>query len=96
MLFSNSESLYFYILYYRIMVANKKGLIVNISSYGGYQFLLNVPYTIGKSATDRMATDCAIDLKKENVAMVSIWPGPVKTEAMADLFKNPNGKLKIG
>jgi dehydrogenase/reductase SDR family protein 1 len=68
------------------MVKNKSGLIVNISSYGGWQFMLNVAYTIGKSACDRMATDSAIDLKKENVAMVSLWPGGVKTEAMAEKF----------
>jgi dehydrogenase/reductase SDR family protein 1 len=62
------------------MTKQKSGLIVNISSMGGWQYIFNVSYTIGKSACDRMATDCAIDLKKENVAMVSLWPGAVKTE----------------
>ena len=62
------------------MVANKSGLIVNISSYGGWSYLFNVAYTVGKSGVDRMATDCAIELKNENVAMVSLWPGGVKTE----------------
>jgi dehydrogenase/reductase SDR family protein 1 len=62
------------------MVANKSGLIVNISSYGGYNYFFNVAYTVGKSGVDRMATDCAIELKSENVAMVSLWPGGVKTE----------------
>ncbi len=62
------------------MVANKSGLIVNISSYGGWNYFFNVAYTIGKSGVDRMATDCAIELKNENVAMVALWPGGVKTE----------------
>ena len=37
-------------------------------------------YGIGKAACDRMAGDCAHELKRHNVAMVSLWPGPVKTE----------------
>ena len=27
-----------------------------------------------------MAADCAVELKKSNVSMVSLWPGAVKTE----------------
>ena len=41
---------------------------------------------------DRMAVECGQELKKNNVAMVSLWPGPVKTETiMASLTdaKNP-------
>jgi dehydrogenase/reductase SDR family protein 1 len=62
------------------MVPKKRGLIVNISSGGGLRYLFNVPYGVGKAACDRMAADCAYELKKHNVAMVSLWPGPVKTE----------------
>ena len=29
---------------------------------------------------DRMAADCAFELRKHNVAFVSLWPGAVKTE----------------
>lgn len=29
-----------------------------------------------------MAVDCAIHLKKHNVAFVSLWPGAVKTEEL--------------
>ena len=39
-----------------------------------------VVYGIGKAACDRMAADCAQELKDKNVAVVSLWPGPVKTE----------------
>ena len=34
----------------------------------------------GKAACDRMAADCGFELKKRGVAMVSLWPGAVKTE----------------
>ena len=62
------------------MIPNKRGLIVNISSAGGMKYLFNVAYGVGKAGCDRMAADCAYELKKQNVAMVSLWPGPVKTE----------------
>ena len=77
------------------MVQNRSGLIVNISSYGGWQFIFNVPYAVGKSACDRMATDSAIDLKKENVAMVSLWPGAVKTETVGDVLAGSCKFLKF-
>jgi dehydrogenase/reductase SDR family member 1 len=35
-----------------------------------------------------MAADCAIELKKFNVAMISLYPGAVKTELVAALSKN--------
>ena len=44
----------------RLMVDRKDGLIVNISSPGGLKYLFNVVYGVGKSAVDRMATDCSI------------------------------------
>merc|ERR1712062_286629 len=64
----------------RMMVEHKDGLIVNLSSVGGLQYLFNVCYGVGKAAKDRMAADCAHELKKSNVTMISLWPGPVKTE----------------
>lgn len=64
----------------RMMVERKDGLIVNLSSVGGLQYLFNVCYGVGKAAKDRMAADCAHELKNSNVTMISLWPGPVKTE----------------
>ena len=62
------------------MVQQKSGLIVNVSSVGGLVYLFNISYGIGKCSLDRMASDCAIELEEHNVTMVSLWPGPVKTE----------------
>jgi dehydrogenase/reductase SDR family member 1 len=61
----------------RLMVARKQGLIINISSWGGMRYIFNVPYGIGKCAVDRMAADCAVELKEFNVTMVSLYPGAV-------------------
>ena len=54
-----------------MMVERKDGLIVNVSSFGGLRYLFNVCYGIGKAAKDRMAADCAHELRKSNVTMIS-------------------------
>ena len=74
------------------MVERKDGLIVNISSSGGIRYLFNAVYGVGKAACDRMAADCAIELKSSNVTMLSLWPGPVKTEYVTDKLINSAGK----
>jgi dehydrogenase/reductase SDR family protein 1 len=72
----------------RMMVKRKRGLIVNISSAGGLQYVFNVPYGVGKAAMDRMAADMALELKNDGVSVVSLWPGVVQTElGMSSLKK---------
>ena len=34
-----------------------------------------------------MATDCSLELKKHNVAFVSLWPGAVRTENIMSLLQ---------
>ena len=63
-----------------MMVPRRSGLIVNVSSGGGLRYLFNVPYGVGKAAVDRMGADCGHELRKHNVAVITLWPGPVKTE----------------
>ncbi|KAH3852242.1 dehydrogenase/reductase SDR family member 1-like [Dreissena polymorpha] len=70
----------------QIMTERKQGLIVNISSVGGLSYLFNVPYGVGKEACDRMAADCGFELRKHNVAYVSLWPGYVATEVVLSKF----------
>ena len=66
------------------MVRRQGGLIVTISSIGGLRYFFNVSYGAGKAACDRIATDIAIELKGQNVASISLWPGPVRTEVMTE------------
>jgi len=73
----------------RLMVPRKQGLIVVISSPGGLRYLFTVPYGIGKVACDRMAADTGIELKKHNVASISLWPGLVWTETLQALELSP-------
>jgi len=62
------------------MVAQKSGLIVNISSFAGAAYIFSVPYGVGKAAVDRMAKDMAVELRPHGVTCVSLWPGVVRTE----------------
>ncbi|XP_030053510.1 dehydrogenase/reductase SDR family member 1 [Microcaecilia unicolor] len=68
----------------QMMVPAQRGLIVVISSFGGLMYISNVPYGVGKEACDRLAADCAIELRKHGVAYVSLWPGAVLTETVEE------------
>ena len=63
----------------RTMVA-RAGLIVNVSSSGAEEYAWHVAYGVGKCALDRLTTDTAYELAPHNVAVVSLWPGFVRTE----------------
>ena len=67
-----------------LMVRQNSGLIVNISSRGGAQYVFSVAYGVGKSGGDRMARDMAVELEPHNVAAVSLWPSSVRTEFIVD------------
>lgn len=45
---------------------------------------------------DRLAADCAHELKKHGVAAISLWPGAVKTEQILEKFKDPDMSFKVG
>lgn len=90
------EKIIFFFVKFRMMIERKDGLIINISNIGGLKYLMNVPFGIGKAACDRMASDCAIELKNDNITMVSLWPGPVKTEYNTEnIINNPKGKFEV-
>jgi len=67
---------------------NEGGLIVNVSSAGGLQYVMNVPYGVGKAALDRMSSDMALELRPLKVAVVPLWPGVVKTENTLNAAKD--------
>ena len=63
-----------------MMVKQGSGLIVNISSRGGREYVFSSSYGVGKAGVDRMAQDFAVELKPHNVCAVSVSPSKVKTE----------------
>jgi dehydrogenase/reductase SDR family protein 1 len=66
----------------RRMSAMRDGLIVNVGSFGGKTYAVNVAYGVGKAGVDRLARDMAHDLRPFNVTAVSLWPGVVRTERL--------------
>lgn len=70
----------------RMMVRQHGGLILNVSSFGAVTYLFNVAYGVGKAALDRLTADMAIELKSEGVAVLSLWPGLVRTELTEQLM----------
>lgn len=64
----------------RRMVADRQGLIVNVSSAGAVRFFHHLAYGVGKAALDRLTRDAARPLTTHGVAIVSVWPFLVATE----------------
>jgi dehydrogenase/reductase SDR family protein 1 len=66
----------------RVMVTQRRGLIVNISFWAAQKHIGNAIYGISKAATDKMTADMAHELAGHGVAVVSLYPGLVRTEAV--------------
>lgn len=65
-----------------IMTEQKSGLIVNISFWAAQKYMSNTLYGASKAAVDKMSADMAHELKKYNVAVISLYPGLVRTESV--------------
>jgi dehydrogenase/reductase SDR family protein 1 len=66
------------------MIAQRRGLIVNISFWAAQKHIGNVPYGVSKAATDKMTADMATELRPHGVAVVSLYPGLVRTEKVME------------
>jgi dehydrogenase/reductase SDR family member 1 len=64
----------------RQMCTRRSGLIVNISYWAAQKYLGNAIYGAAKSATDRLTADMARELSDQNVSVISLYPGLVRTE----------------
>jgi dehydrogenase/reductase SDR family member 1 len=66
----------------KLMVAQRSGLIVNISFWPAQKYVGNAIYGISKAATDKFTADAAHELRTHGVTVVSLYPGMVRTEAV--------------
>ncbi len=66
------------------MVRQRSGLIVNVSFWSAQKHIGNVPYGVSKASTDKMTRDMAHELKAHGVAVVSLYPGLVRTEKVME------------
>jgi dehydrogenase/reductase SDR family protein 1 len=70
----------------RIMVRQRRGLIVNISSVGAVMYTGHVGYNVVKAGVDMLTLATAQELHEFGVAVVSVWPRLTRTEAF---FRHP-------
>jgi dehydrogenase/reductase SDR family protein 1 len=66
-----------------LMVNKRSGLMVQVSSFGGVQYLFDIGYGVGKAALDRLTTDMAAELKPHGVQTITLYPGAAVTEVTA-------------
>jgi dehydrogenase/reductase SDR family protein 1 len=57
--------------------------------------LSNCAYGIGKAGVDRISTDCGVELRKHNVACLSLMLNGVKTEDTMQMIKEKGDKVFI-
>jgi NAD(P)-dependent dehydrogenase (short-subunit alcohol dehydrogenase family) len=78
-----------------LMIAQGRGLIVNISFSAARKDDAGVAYGVAKAADDRMAACMAHELRPHNVAALALYPGLVRTEgvlAAGDFFDLSNSE----
>jgi dehydrogenase/reductase SDR family member 1 len=66
------------------MIAQRSGLIVNISFWAAQKRIGNLPYGVAKAATDKLTADMAVELRPHGVTVVSLYPGLVRTEKVME------------
>jgi NAD(P)-dependent dehydrogenase (short-subunit alcohol dehydrogenase family) len=66
------------------MIGKGRGLIVNISFWAAQKHVGNVAYGVSKAATDKLTADMAAELRPHGVAVVSLYPGLVRTEKVME------------
>lgn len=68
----------------QMMVVQQSGLIVNLSFWPAQKYIGNVAYGVAKAATDKLTADTAHELHPHNVAVVSLYPGLIRTEKVME------------
>jgi NAD(P)-dependent dehydrogenase (short-subunit alcohol dehydrogenase family) len=63
-----------------LMARRRAGLIAFTSSFGSSCYMHGAAYGAQKTGVDKFAKDMAVDLRPYDVAAVSIWMGPLRTE----------------
>lgn len=79
-----------------MMISEGRGLIVNVSSHGSREYLMGVTYGVGKAGVEKLTTDIAKEIGEHGVAVISIWPGLVKSEnRLVHAETQPDGRVTL-
>ncbi len=65
-----------------MLITRGSGLIVHLSFLAARQNHAGVAYMAANAATDRMAAAMAHELREHRIAVVSLYPGLVRTESV--------------
>lgn len=79
----------------RTMVEQQNGLIVNISFWAAQKYMANAAYGAAKAAVDKLTADMAHEAAKFDIAVISLYPGLVRTERVlrdAEYFDMSNSE----
>jgi NAD(P)-dependent dehydrogenase (short-subunit alcohol dehydrogenase family) len=69
-----------------LMVARRKGLVVEITDGDSYDLRGNLYYDLAKMSAIRLAQSMARELRRCKVAAIALTPGYLRSEAMLDHF----------
>ncbi|MCP1309890.1 SDR family oxidoreductase [Paenibacillus tyrfis] len=69
-----------------LLMANKRGLIVEITDGWDYRYRGNLYYSLAKISAIHLAAAMAEELRPHHVAAVAVTPGFLRSEAMLDHF----------
>jgi dehydrogenase/reductase SDR family protein 1 len=80
----------------QMMTEQRDGLIVNVSSHGSREYLMGVSYGVGKAGVEKLTADTAKEFEEFGVAVISIWPGLVKSEnRLVNAETLPDGRVML-
>jgi dehydrogenase/reductase SDR family protein 1 len=80
----------------QLMIPRSRGLIVNVSSHGSREYLMGVAYGVGKAGVEKLTADTARELRDHGIAVISIWPGLVKSEnRLVNAETLPDGRVML-
>jgi NAD(P)-dependent dehydrogenase (short-subunit alcohol dehydrogenase family) len=79
-----------------LMIEQRAGLIVNISSHGCEDYILSTPYGAAKAAIEKITHDTALELRQHKVAVIGLWPGLVLTDRIRSFAtEGPSGSPQL-
>ncbi len=71
----------------RLMLPQRRGLIVSTTAHDRGLYLGNVIYDAAKAAINRMAFGMAAELREHGIAAVALYPGWMRTERVLEYHK---------
>ena len=66
----------------RLMIPQGSGLIVNLSFWPAEKNDQGTAYSVAKAATNKMTECMGYELRDKNIAVITLYPGLVRTEAV--------------